>query len=73
MNINNIKIVPENIIREAAEYLAEEDKNNSFSWALERGSVFKKNELCPVYIVNTETMSLLVTSKERLSNATIFN
>jgi hypothetical protein len=61
-----MQIVPEKIIREAAEYLSPEEKNNSFIYALETGKVFKDNDLSPLYLLDWETKAIYVTSKERM-------
>jgi hypothetical protein len=46
--------------------MIEEDKNNSFIYALETGKVFKENNLSPLYLLNNDTMTIYVTSKERM-------
>jgi len=61
-----MQVVPEKFIREAAEIMIEEDKNNSFIYALETGKVFKENNLSPLYLLNSDTMTIYVTSKERM-------
>jgi hypothetical protein len=61
-----LQVVPEKFIREAAEIMEPEDKNNSFIYALETGKVFKKNNLSPLYLLDSDTMSIYVTSKERM-------
>jgi hypothetical protein len=61
-----LQVVPEKFIREAAEIMESEDKNNSFIYALETGKVFKKNNLSPLYLLDSDTMSIYVTSKERM-------
>jgi hypothetical protein len=61
-----MQVVPEKFIREAAEIMIEEDKNNSFIYALETGKVFKENNLSPLYLLNNDTMTIYVTSKERM-------
>jgi len=66
LSLLSLQVVPERVIREAAEAFAEEEKNNSFIYALESGKVFRENDLSPVYLLDSETMSIYVTSKERM-------
>jgi hypothetical protein len=61
-----LQIVPERVIKEAAQVMEQEEKNNSFIYALETGEVFRENDLSPVYLLDEKTMSIYVTSKERL-------
>ena len=61
-----LQIVPERVIKEAAQVLEKEEKNNSFTYALETGKVFKENNLTPVYLLDEVTISIYVTSKERI-------
>lgn len=65
-SFSTLQIVPEKVIREAAEYLSAEEKNNSFIYALETGKVFKENDLSPLYLLDNETKAIYVTSKERM-------
>ena len=66
LSFMTMQVVPEKFIREAAEIMIEEDKNNSFIYALETGKVFKENNLSPLYLLNNDTMTIYVTSKERM-------
>lgn len=61
-----LQIVPERVIKEAARVLEKEEKNNSFTYALQTGEVFKQNNLTPVYLLDEVTVSIYVTSKERI-------
>ena len=62
----SLQLVPEKAIREAAKDMEPEDKNNTFIYALESGKVFKENDLSPIYLLDTETMMIYVTTKERM-------
>lgn len=64
--IMSLQIVPERVIKEAAEVLSPEEKQNSFIYALENGKIFKDNDLSPVYLLDHQKMAIYVTSKERL-------
>jgi len=66
LSFMTMQVVPEKFIREAAEIMVEEDKNNSFIYALETGKVFKENNLSPLYLLDGDTMTIYVTSKERM-------
>lgn len=67
--IMSLQIVPEKVIREAAEAIESmepAEKQNSFIYALENGKIFKENDLSPVYLLDQQKMAIYVTSKERL-------
>lgn len=61
-----LQIVPERVIKESAQILEQEEKNNSFIYALEAGRVFKENKLTPVYLLDNQNIAIYVTSKERM-------
>ena len=61
-----LQIVPERVVKDAARVLEQEETHNSFTYALETGKVFRENNLSPVYLLDNESMSIYVTSKERL-------
>lgn len=61
-----LQIVPERVIKEAAQVLEREEKNNTFTYALETGKVFRENNLSPVYLLDETNMAIYVTSKERM-------
>ncbi|CAB4140852.1 hypothetical protein UFOVP395_187 [uncultured Caudovirales phage] len=61
-----LQIVPERVIKDAALVMEQEEKNNSFIYALETGKIFRDNDLTPVYLLDEKTMSIYVTSKQRL-------
>lgn len=65
--LSTLQIVPERIIKESARIMSQEEKNNSFIYALESGKIFKANDLSPVYILDALNMAIYVTSKERLN------
>ena len=58
------KIVPEKIIRNAADHMREEDPLNSFHILLEEGELYKEANLKPVYLYNEKTRQMTVTSRE---------
>jgi hypothetical protein len=62
----SFQVVPERVIREAADAMSAEEKNNSFIYALKAGKAFKDNDLSPVYLLEPESMGIYVTSKERM-------
>jgi hypothetical protein len=59
------KIIPEKIIKESA-FMAmkTEGEDNSFFRLLEAAEGFRKADLTPVYILNAETMDVMVIAKE---------
>lgn len=61
------QIIPEKVIKSAAEHMRETDPLNNFHFILEEGELYKEAELTPVYLLNTETKEVLVTSKECMS------
>lgn len=66
ISILSLRVVPEKMIRAAAETMSAEGSNNSFIYALESGKIFKENDLSPLYLLDNETMMIYVTSKERM-------
>lgn len=61
-----LQIVPERVIKDAAHVMEQEEKNNTFIYALETGKIFRDNQLTPVYLLDEATMAIYVTSKQRL-------
>jgi len=61
-----LQIVPERVIKDAAHVMEQEEKNNTFIYALETGKIFRDNKLTPVYLLDEATMAIYVTSKQRL-------
>jgi len=58
------QIIPEKIIKNAAEYVKDAEASNSFTLLLNEGSIYKEASLTPVYLLNTSTNMVLVTSRE---------
>ena len=58
------QIIPEKIIKSAANHMKDTEPYNSFLYLLEEGEQFKKADLVPVYLLNTVTQEVLVTSRE---------
>jgi len=56
--------VPEHMIERAAKMLTE-DPNNSFIYLLTMGKKFKEGGLTPMYIYDSETNKVFVTTEER--------
>lgn len=74
--IMSLQVVPEKLIREAAEAVAQatesmepDEKHNSFIYALENGKIFKENDLSPVYLLDHARMAIYVTSKQRIQKS----
>jgi hypothetical protein len=63
-----LKIIPEKVIKDSAKYLSDEDPDNSFIYALKTGKIYKKNNLSPMYILDCDTMTIYVTTEERMQN-----
>lgn len=61
-----LQIVPEKVIKDAAQVLEKEEKHNTFTYALEAGKVYKEHNLTPLYLLDEATTSIYVTSKERI-------
>lgn len=58
------EVIPEERIKVAADVLAGEE--NNFAVLLECGKQFKQANLTPIYILNTKTADVYVTSMERM-------
>jgi hypothetical protein len=63
-----VQAVPEKTIRQAAHDLKHEGGTNSFIYALESGKIFKQNNLSPLYLLDSDTMTIYVTSKQYAKN-----
>jgi hypothetical protein len=61
-----LQVVPEKTIRQASKDPLLDGEPNSFIYALESGKVFKDNDLTPVYLLEHNTMTIYVTSKQHL-------
>ena len=59
------EIIPEYKIKAAAEYMSDEG-DNSFSLLLKYGEKFKTADLTPIYIMNSNTAEVYVTSVEKV-------
>lgn len=64
--LNNIKIIPEEMIVYCASQFGPEEEN-SFKQCLEVGNTFKKAGLTPVYLCKEDFMDIYVTTKEKLT------
>lgn len=62
-----LEIIPEKRIKFAAEAMSNSD--NSFARLLEYGKEFKAADLTPIYIVDSMTADVYVTSAERLKKS----
>ena len=60
------QIIPEKIVRSAAEYMSDTEPYNSFYLLLEEGKIYKHANLVPVYLLNTLTSEVSVTSRENM-------
>lgn len=56
-------IIPESIVKEAAEACKDDDKN-SFQKVLNAGEQFKEAGLTPIYLLDNHLMNLFVIAKE---------
>ena len=63
-------VVPEHIVRNAAEVFAKEEgsKVNTFQKMLLVGEEYKKANMTPVYLYNPETAEVFVQTEEQLKN-----
>jgi hypothetical protein len=58
------QILDEQLIFRAAEATKDDDPNNTFSYALKIANLYKKADLTPVFILNSTTKTLHVTTEE---------
>lgn len=61
------QIIPEKVIKSAADHMRESDPLNNFHFLLEEGEIYKDADLTPVYLLNTTTKEVPVTSRECMS------
>lgn len=61
------RIIPEKIIKSAADHMRSEDPLNNFHFLLEEGEIYKDADLTPVYLYNELTKEMVVTTRECMS------
>lgn len=61
-------IVPEPIIKQCAENLETEHLDNTFARMLAEGNLYREALLTPIYIHNSVTKEIVVTSQEWMQN-----
>jgi hypothetical protein len=62
----DLKILPEQMIRDAAEMFMVEDPRNSFVTLLESADEFRQAGLTPIFLSDVDMQKLLVTTKEKI-------
>lgn len=62
------QVIPEKVIKNAADEMRSEDPLNSFHFLIEEGELYKDAGLTPLYLHNVNDNKVLVTSKEYMSN-----
>ena len=70
MKSMNVQPIPEMALREAAKTWerSQEEGTNAFTYALEVGLVYKQANLSPLYLLDSDAMSIYITSKQRIQN-----
>jgi len=66
LNVDNLKILPERMVKDAAEMQQEEDPDNSFIRLLKSAEEFKDAGLTPVFLCDRDMQRVMVTTKEKL-------
>lgn len=66
LNLENLKILPERMVQDAAKTTEEFDPYNSFVRLLESAQEFRDAGLTPVFLCDPEMENVMVTTKEKL-------
>lgn len=66
LNVDNLKILPERMVKDAAEMHEKEDPDNSFIRLLRSADEFKDAGLTPVFLCDKDMQRVMVTTKEKL-------
>jgi len=66
LNVDNLKILPERMVKDAAEMQQEEDPDNSFIRLLKSAEEFKDAGLTPIFLCDKDMQRVMVTTKEKL-------
>lgn len=66
LNVDNLKILPERMVKDAAEMHNDEDPDNSFIRLLRCAEEFRDVGLTPVFLCDREMQRVMVTTKEKL-------
>jgi hypothetical protein len=62
----DLKMLPEQMIKDAADMYRKEDPDNSFIRLLRAGEEFKDAGLTPIYLSDEPMQKLMVTTKEKM-------
>ena len=66
LNVDNLKILPERMVKDAAEMQQEEDPDNSFIRLLKSAEEFKDAGLTPIFLCDKDMQRVMVTTKDKL-------
>ena len=66
LRVDNLKVLPERMVKEAAELNIERDPENSFTRLLRSAEEFKDAGLTPVFLCDKEMQKVMVTTKEKM-------
>ena len=66
LNVDNLKILPERMVKDAAEINLEFDPDNSFTRLLRSAEEFREAGLTTVFLCDSDMQTVMVTTKEKL-------
>lgn len=66
LKVENLKVLPERMVKEAAELNVERDPDNSFTRLLKSAEEFRDAGLTPVFLCDADMRKVLVTTKEKM-------
>jgi len=67
LRIDNLKVLPERMVKDAAKNVEEYDPDNSFVRLLASAEEFRDAGLTPVFLCDQEMERVMVTTKEKLN------
>jgi len=66
LKVENLKVLPERMVKEAAEINVERDPDNSFTRLLKSAEEFRDAGLTPIFLCDAGMHKVLVTTEEKM-------
>jgi hypothetical protein len=66
LKVENLKLLPERMVKDAAELNIERDPDNSFTRLLKSAEEFRDAGLTPVFFCDADMQKVMVTTKEKI-------
>ena len=66
IRVDNLRVLPEKMVKDSAKHLEEYDPDNSFVRLLASAEEFRDAGLTPVFLCDPEMKRFMVTTKEKI-------